>query len=202
MIYKLVLAGNDSFIENYKKDENEFVIAVDGGYEVLKKYNIKIDAFFGDFDSMEKQELPITNEHIYSSIKDYSDFDLAIDYLINEVKISHEDEVIIYNATGGRLDHYEAIINTIIRNKDYNIVLIDNHNKIFMSDLESIFKQDNYKYISFFSVIDNTVLSLKGFKYEISNYHLKVFDNLCLSNEIINEGILKTNNKLLVIKAN
>ena len=202
MIYKLVLAGNDSFIENYKKDENEFVIAVDGGYEVLKKYNIKIDAFFGDFDSMEKQDLPITNEHIYSSIKDYSDFDLAINYLINEVKISHEDEVIIYNATGGRLDHYEAIVNTIIRNKDYNIVLIDNHNKIFMSDLESSFKQDNYKYISFFSVSDNTVLSLKGFKYEISNYHLKVFDNLCLSNEIINEGILRTNNKLLVIKAN
>lgn len=202
MIYKLVLAGNDSFIDNYKKDQDEFIIAIDGGYEVLKKYNIKVDAFFGDFDSMEKQELPITNEHIYSSIKDYSDFDLAINYLINEVKITKYDQILVYNATGGRLDHYQAIINTLIRNQEYKIIIFDERNKIFISDLEQTFEKDDYKYISFYSISDNTVLSLSGFKYEINNYNLKLFDNLCLSNEVLNKGHLITNKKLLVIKAN
>ena len=202
MIYKLICAGIDSFIENYKQDKEEFIIAIDGGYQVLQQYNIKIDAFFGDFDSLKKQELSLKNEHIYSSIKDDSDFDLAIDYLINDIRISKDDKIIIYNATGGRLDHYRAIINTIIRNKDYNITLVDDRNMILISDLISMFKQDNYKYISFFSIEEDTILSLKGFKYNIDNYNLKLYDNLCLSNEIINEGILKTNKKVLVIKAN
>lgn len=202
MIYKLICAGIDSFIENYNQDKEEFIIAIDGGYQVLQEHNIKIDAFFGDFDSLKKQELALKNEHIYSSIKDDSDFDLAINYLINDKKISKDDKIIVYNGTGGRLDHYRAIINTIIRNRDYNITLIDDRNEILMSDLTSIFKQDNYKYISFFSIEEDTVLSLKGFKYNIDNYNLKLYDNLCLSNEIINEGILKTNKKVLVIKAN
>lgn len=202
MIYKLICAGIDSFIENYKQDKEEFIIAIDGGYQVLQQYNIKIDAFFGDFDSLTKKELSLKNEHIYSSIKDDSDFDLAIDYLINDIRISTDDKIIIYNGTGGRLDHYRAIINTIIQNKDYNITLVDDRNMILVSDLISIFKQDNYKYISFFSIEEDTILSLKGFKYNIDNYNLKLYDNLCLSNEIINEGILKTNKKVLVIKAN
>ena len=33
MIYKLVCAGNNSFSKVYKKDENEIIIAVDGGYK-------------------------------------------------------------------------------------------------------------------------------------------------------------------------
>lgn len=202
MIYKLICAGIDTFITNYQKDKDEFIIAIDGGYKVLEQNNIKIDAFFGDFDSLEKQELPVENEHIYSSIKDDSDFDLAINYLINEKNISKEDKIIVYNGTGGRLDHYRAIINTIIRNKNYNIVLIDDRNLVFMSDLESTFKQDNYKYISFFSVEEDTIINLSNFKYNIQNYNLKLYGNLCISNEIKTEGILKTNKKVLVIKAN
>ena len=201
MIYKLVCAGEDCFINNYKKDNDEYIIAIDGGYEVLKKYNISINAFFGDFDSLDKQDIAIKNEHVYSSIKDYSDFDLAINYLINDLKISKEDMVLVYNGTGGRLDHYNAILNTLIRNKEFNIKVINDRNLIFISD-NNTFKKDSFKYISFFSIEKDTIISLEGFKYNIQNYKLNQFDNLCLSNEIINDGILMTNKKLLVIKAN
>ena len=40
MIYKLVCAGDNHFIDLYKKDENEIIIAVDGGYKVLNENNI------------------------------------------------------------------------------------------------------------------------------------------------------------------
>ena len=37
MIYKIVCAGENHFAELYKKDNEEVIIAVDGGYKVLKE---------------------------------------------------------------------------------------------------------------------------------------------------------------------
>ena len=46
MIYKLVCAGDNCFDELYKKDDQEIIIAIDGGYKPLIENNIKIDYFF------------------------------------------------------------------------------------------------------------------------------------------------------------
>ena len=198
MIYKLVCASSDSFSKIYKKDENEIIIAVDGGYEILKKNNIKVNYFFGDKDSFCEKEIISDRIYEYNPIKDESDFDLVINYLINDLKIKNEDYVYVYNATGGRLDHYQAIINTIIKNKNYKIILFDENNCIFVSDYEMKIKKNNYKYISFFSLNDETNITLKGLKYNIDNYNLKSRDNLCLSNEIIDEANLVVSQKVLV----
>ena len=50
MIYKLVCAGDNHFNQLYEKDDNEIIVAIDGGYKALKEKNIKIDYFFGDYD--------------------------------------------------------------------------------------------------------------------------------------------------------
>ena len=63
MIYKLVCAGNDSFSSLYKQDQGEIIIAVDGGYDILKKNNIKVNYFFGDKDSLLNKN--IDSEKIY-----------------------------------------------------------------------------------------------------------------------------------------
>ena len=80
MIYKLVCASNDSFSKLYKKDDNEIIIAVDGGYDVLHKNNVKVDYFFGDKDSFSSKEIISENIYEYNPIKDDSDFDLVINY--------------------------------------------------------------------------------------------------------------------------
>ena len=62
--------------------------------------------------------------------------------------------------------------------------------------------KDKYKYISFFNVYDDTIITLKGFKYNLSNYTMKRFDNLCLSNEIIKKGYVNVNKEIIAIEAN
>ena len=58
--------------------------------------------------------------------------------------------------------------------------------------------KNDYKYISFFSLNDDTMISLSGMKYNIENYNLKLKDNLCLSNEILDEANISVTNKVLV----
>lgn len=202
MIYKLVCAGDNCFDELYKKDNQEIIIAIDGGYKPLIENNIKIDYFFGDYDSLNHKNVICENKFEYSSIKDLSDFDLALDYLINELKINKEDLVYVYNATGGRLDHYYAILNSLKNYKEYSVYLIDKNNKIYYKSDSFKIKKNSYKYISFFSVNDETIISIKGCKYNIDNYNLKIQDNLCLSNEIIDECVVDTNKSILVIESN
>ena len=202
MIYKLVCAGADSFKETYVKDENEIIIAVDGGYKVLTENNIKVDYFFGDFDSLKTKDIKCENINEYSVVKDKGDFELAIDFLIDELKINTNDQVIVYNATGGRLDHYYVILNTLKNYSKYSIYLLDKNNKIYFSEKNIEIGKSNYKYISFFSFDDETIISISGCKYNIENYNLKINDNLCLSNEIIDVCKLETNKKILIIESN
>lgn len=202
MIYKLVCAGDNHFLNLYKKDEDEIIIAIDGGYRVLIENNIKVDYFFGDFDS--NKDNKIISEHIFSypTIKDKGDFELAIDFLIKDLQISSLDKVIVYNATGGRLDHYYAILNVLKKYSNYNILLIDNNNLIQVKKNKFEISKKNYKYISFFSFNDETIISIKGCKYNIDCYHLKKNDNLCLSNEVISVCEVNVNHDVLIIQSN
>ena len=86
MIYKIVCAGENHFAELYKKDNEEVIIAVDGGYKVLCENNVKTNYFFGDFDSLEETEIACDNIKKYSSIKDKSEFIDFTSYVNNEKK--------------------------------------------------------------------------------------------------------------------
>lgn len=202
MIYKLVCAGDDSFSKLYSQDDGEIIIAIDGGYQVLFDNNIDVDYFFGDCDSLENNSVKCINKNYYSPIKDDSDFDLAIKYLIEILKISEDDFVYVYNCTGGRLDHYYAILNTLKKYCNYQIYLFDVNNKIYFLKEECSIIKTTYKYISFFSIDDETILSIKGCKYLLDNYNLKIYDNLCLSNEIISKAIISSNKSVLVFETN
>lgn len=202
MIYKLVCAGEDCFSKLYNKNEEEIIIAVDGGYQILINNNIKVDYFFGDFDSNINNNINCKNIYEHSPIKDYSDFDLAINYLIDVLKINKDDIIYVYNCTGGRLDHYYAILNTLKKYSDYHIYLFDNYNKIYLINGKCDIVKTKYKYISFFSIDDDTILSIKGCKYLLDNYNLKIYDNLCLSNEIVDKATIVCNKSILVFETN
>jgi len=202
MIYKLVCAGDNHFNKIYQKDENEIIIAIDGGYKILNENNIKIDYFFGDFDSLGITEINCITKFEYPVKKDKGDFELTIDYLINNLNITKDDQVFVYNATGGRLDHYYSILNVIRKFNNYNIYILDKSNKIYFKKGIINIKKSDYKYISFFSFHNETIINIKGCKYNIENYNLKIDDNLCLSNEIIEECEIKTNNYILIIESN
>jgi len=207
MIYKIICAGENDFKDLYSHQMEEVIIAVDGGYKVLSDLHIKVDYFFGDCDSLSekyKQHLimNVKNYNLYKSEKDQTDLELALSFVFSKYK--NNDEIIIYNATGNRLDHYEGAIRLLKKYKDYNICIINKNNiiKVYNECSCIVFKKDDYKYISFFNIYPNTVLTLRGFKYPLENYLMDENDYLCISNQILDTGEVETNKSILVIKSN
>ena len=201
MIYKLVCAGVDNFKELYQKDNDEIIIAIDGGYQTLINNDLLIDYYFGDFDSLKNKNIECNNIFEYPSIKDKGDLELCLDYLIYNLKINANDKILIYNATGGRLDHYYAVLNCLKKYSKYNINVLDDKNNIYVKGGNFEIFKTKYKYISFFSIEENTVISINGCKYNINNYKLDVNDNLCLSNEIVEKCDIKVNKNILIIES-
>jgi thiamine pyrophosphokinase len=212
MIIKIVCAGNDNFSQLYSHDEGEYLIGVDGGAKVILKNRLNIDLAIGDFDSSSVNVIRKKSKAIliYPPHKDKSDLELAlkhisskefkVDYIANKVI----EDIIIYNATGKRLDHYQSIINLLIQYTHLPIKIIDKNNLIQIVNSNTNFQKNEYKYISFFAVDPNTIITLTGFVYPLNKHPLKVYDSLGLSNEIEEDyGRMETNNKkILVIQSN
>lgn len=197
MIIKIVCAGNNDFKELYQPDEKELLVGVDGGIYEIVKMGKKVDLSVGDFDSCNIEEVVMHCDKIraFPREKDYSDLELAI----MEIKDYQFEKVIIYNATGGRLDHFQASLNILIKYSNLNIEIIDNRNLIKVINQTTTIAKSQYKYCSLFAIDEGVRISLKGFRYPLENYALHKFDNLCLSNEIINEGLIEINNKRLLV---
>lgn len=201
MIIKIVAAGSNLFTKLYRRSPEEMLIGVDGGIHDIVKKGLIVDLGIGDFDSCNIEDVVncCSKVKVYPKEKDYSDLELAIREVVS---IPHE-KIIIYNATGGRLDHFYANLNILIKYSKYNLEIVDTANLIRIIDRPSKLEKTPYQYLSFFALEEGTIITLKGFKYELNGYHLEPMDNLCLSNELIGEGFLDVNNKkLLVIESN
>lgn len=202
MIYKIVCNGKNDLPLLYKKDENEVIIACDGGYNVLKKMGVEIDYFFGDMDSINGNELDCKEKFIFNPIKDETDLEISIKFVISKCNI--DDEIVIYNATGGRLDHYQIAVLLLEKYDKYNIKIVDENNMIyvFKCQLSNCVLKNDYRYLSIFNYYANTVITLKGFKYPLDKYLMNDFDTLCVSNEILDDkGYIESNNNLLIVQS-
>ena len=200
MIIKVVGAGINHFTDLYKYDENEYLIGVDGGAETIIQNNLSLKLAIGDFDSSSKDYIKKHCDNIitFPAHKDKSDLELTMIYL-ESVDWDIED-IIIYNATGNRLDHFYAGIHLLVNYSHLPIKIVDKMNMISLIKDETVFTKNEYKYISFFATEDNTIISLKGFQYDLDKYPLAVYDNLCLSNEIKkNRGTVSINNKKVIV---
>jgi len=196
MIVKIVCAGENHFKNLYKKDQEEYLIAVDGGLNTISEMNLVADLAIGDFDSCDINEYNCYKEKItYNKIKDESDLELAV---IHAFKLNFE-KIVIYNATGNRLDHFYASILLLNKFSKKNIEIVNNNNKIKVINETTVFKKSEYKYISFFALEEDVVITLEGFYYNIKDYKLETSNPLGLSNEIKEEGKVVINNKKVLV---
>ena len=198
MIIKIVCAGVNEFSELYKESENEMLVGVDGGIYQIVNLGKKVDLAVGDFDSCNIEEVVMHCEKIrvFPKDKDYGDLELAI----MEVKDLEFDKIEIYNATGGRLDHYQATINVLAKYNNLNIEVIDKRNRIRVIDSNINIDDNDFKYLSLFAIDEGTRITLNGFKYPLNNYLLNRLDNLGLSNEVLEEtGEIEVNNKRILL---
>ena len=115
------LVGAGEFYGDFKPNENDLVIAADGGYEALTGRGIRCDVLIGDMDSI--KEIPAGVEILRHKVeKDETDMHLA--YL--EGRKRGFSEFKLYGGVGGRPDHTFAnyCLLSYIKNDGNNATLI------------------------------------------------------------------------------
>ena len=191
----IVLYDIDKIDLNLLKDR--YIVGCDKGAYILLKLGIIPDIAIGDFDSCNDDEKKYIFDNIKNiikldSIKDKSDTKECIEYLKNY------DDIIIYGGIkGNRIEHF---LSNIIDIYNHDNIKIMDDNSLIEIKKESFIPNKEYKYVSFYSLDNDSIISLNGFKYNLNNYNLKILDNLCLSNEIIsNDCFVSLKGKIIVI---
>ena len=190
-------------LSNYKYNN---IIASDKGLEILDECNIKPNYIIGDFDSLNKNVLCkyIKDKSIktikLNPEKDYTDTHMALKLAI----YIKSTQITIVGAIGTRIDHTLANINilkeALEKNIDCNI--LNENNNIILTNKDITIKKDNkYKYISLLPLTTKaTGITLKGFKYQLSNATLKIGESIGVSNEQIEDNcLIKVKNGVLII---
>lgn len=178
-------AGEYDFL--YVHDQNDYVIAVDGGYDYLKEQNLRPDLLVGDFDStnLNISEDNSTIERIQLPVhKDDTDMLAALKIAIDR---GYQDFV-IYGATGKRLDHTLANIQCLLYLKKHNASgrLVDSAQELMVLHKESYkFSESMSGIMSLFSLESKAIVSLDGFMYELKQAEVTNDYPLGISNEFI-----------------
>ena len=174
------------------KTENTCLIAADRGVEFFMGTDLEPDVAVGDFDSLSAEGAKYMETLKHTEIrrlkpeKDDSDTQSAANYAIEQ----GTERIMILGATGNRIDHLMANFGLLmlVKIKQVQIVLVDAYNYMSLIESGMILKKEEQfgKYVSFFPIEGEvTGLTLKGFKYPLNSYTLKVEDSgLTVSNEI------------------
>lgn len=168
----------------------DLIICADGGIRHLFRLGISPDVFIGDFDSCNFEDVRFSellkNAEIvrYNPMKDDTDMQLCIDCAI-ERKC---DEIILFAALGGRVDHELSNIFHLKYMLDKGVcgAIFSEKNRIYITDSHfEIEKQDGFK----LSVIPLTSsasgITLKGLLYPLENASLIQGTSLGISNEFL-----------------
>lgn len=173
------------------KEETIFIGADRGAFHLLTN-GITPDEIIGDFDSLLEDELDYLKQTvkkmtILQTEKDETDTHLAILRALTY----DPDAVILTGVTGGRLDHYEAVMHDMLRFQSINPEIVfyirnkQNILRFLLPGTHEIERDDYYKYISFFSFGETVEdISLRGFLYEVTEENISIGNAKFTSNEV------------------
>ena len=175
-----------------------YIIGVDRGVEFLYHHQIMPDYIVGDFDSVKKEVVDYyRNEtHVgireYNPVKDASDTEIAIRLAMT----LGGTELLILGATGGRIDHLWANVQslTIPYKAGIHAVILDSQNRISLlrEGENHLKKSEAYgRYFSVFPLGEEVFgFNITGAKYPLHNHVLTPYDSLCVSNEIAEDEVV------------
>lgn len=193
--------------EQIEMNENDYCIAADGGLDILRQKNIVPDMILGDMDSVKSSDKIYQSDYANSKCivlpteKDDTDMLAAIK---EGLKAGYKN-FRIYGALGGRLDHTLANIQCllylynrgatgILYGPDTQLMLLGSGQSLILKDIPK-------RYISVFAYgSEASGVSIKGLKYEVSDYALKPDFPIGVSNEFIGkEGIISVKNGKIIV---
>jgi thiamine pyrophosphokinase len=198
MKIRIVAGGPEHLIPDltsYQDEQDIIWIGVDRGTFVILKQGIKPKYAFGDFDSVSEIEKELIFQsdiqlNVYQSEKDQTDMEIAFRWALDH----NPDELLLFGATGGRLDHELLniqLLSNALRMSTNVIKLIDSHNEIslYTPGVYEVNNNEGFSYISFLAFKEEVKgITLKGFKYPLNKASLQVGSSLCVSNELVNKN--------------
>lgn len=183
-------------LETLRGEDVDFIIGVDRGAAFLYNHQITPDYIVGDFDSLEdsvldyyktQTEIPIRE---FNPVKDASDTEIAVRLAVELCR----ENVMILGATGSRIDHIMANIQTLKIGYDagIHVEIMDSHNRIYLIGGKTVLEKDK-AFGSYFSVFPlGTVIedfNIRGAKYPLTHHTLVPYDSLCVSNQMEEERV-------------
>ena len=199
---------NEEFVLSIlEKEENQYVIGVDRGMEFLYRHQILPNYIVGDFDSVKKEigdyyrnetNVPIRE---FNPVKDASDTEIAIRLAMT----LGAKEILILGATGGRIDHLWANVQSLAIpfKAGIDAVIMDTQNKIRLIGGGETHLKKGETYGPYFSVFqlgeEVYGFSIKGAKYPLDNHTLIPYDSLCVSNQFQEDEVTISFMKGIVI---
>ena len=149
-------------------------VGADRGALRLVKRGIQPAMVVGDFDSIDAAELQTVKDALVGAVvvkpdQDHTDTQLAIKSIFEQLQ---PDEVHLYGATGGRLDHLLAnmwlVLDPVFRQWAPQIKLIDKQNSVrfFLPGDYQITKEADKRYLAFVPLMPMH-LTLPDEKYQL-----------------------------------
>lgn len=184
-------------VDILKDEETEFIIGVDRGLLFLYEHNILPDYIVGDFDSTPEEVIAYYKEETkvpireFNPVKDASDTEIALRLCLD----LRRQNILILGATGTRLDHVWANVQTlkVALDAGADARIVDRHNQIRLLKEELVLKKEE-AYGPYFSVFplgsEVEDFNITGAKYPLSHHMLTPFDSLCVSNEIEGDEVI------------
>ncbi len=174
----------------YESDAFDHIIAVDGGLRSLEEVGVKPNVALGDFDSLGYVPTGMRTVR-FSKDKDKSDMELAL----KRAKSQRFDNVVVFGALGGRLDHTLANMGVFSKYSELGlkVTVIDDDTAVFFLTGPDIFEAPALEsgVVSVFAMSDVTEgVFERGMKWDLDDVVLTNRESIGLSNELIGEAVM------------
>ncbi|NLA07290.1 MAG: thiamine diphosphokinase [Firmicutes bacterium] len=176
-----------------EKGSSPFVIAADGGCDLIASLNLCPDVVIGDMDSisdgkmenLRKRDIPFI---IHPKEKDKTDSQLAFEFAKN----LGYDEMVLMGALGGRLDHTIANISMIgaylLESEVDEVRLIGGGHEIIILRSQATVSGKSGETVSLIPLTPTAEgVTITGFHYPLDNAVLKWSETLGVSNYLEKE---------------
>ena len=201
----LIITGGaiqEAFAGDYlRKTKFGYTIAADKGLVFCRKMEILPDLIVGDFDSADHDALGYYREQFPERIlrfrpeKDETDTEIALTKALERMARRPEEKgsITILGATGTRLDHVLGNIQLLKKAVEAGVscFLVDANNRIrLIRESCRIRREEQFgRYVSLIPFTPKvTGVTLKGFKYPLTDYTLLSGKAIGVSNEITGEA--------------
>ena len=180
-----------------ERQDGDFVIAADGGYDYCVRDGVAVDLLVGDMDS---SDLSPGNTECIRLPEEKDDTDMRA--AINVARDRGYTKFVIFGGTGGRLSHTISNIQCLheLSASGIEAVMVGERELVtVLCDGSFDFGREYEGYISVFSLSETASVTLKGLKYPLDSYPMTNTYPIGTSNEFTGEEATVTVNGSLLV---